>query len=273
MASIFLVAAALAVDGCGGGSDSNGGGSDPDAAAVDEINAALERVFTTSDPLQCSEDVTLKGLEQFSPGTTEEKDPIAACEKAIDPNAEAESIEISDVAVDGTEATAKMTPEGGSLAGSEVVLALVEDDGWRIDQVESVDIYDRDEYVSSLDESAAIDILGETQLPPEDARCVVAYVNNEASTAALERFVTEGDLGYAFDAIRTCVGGGTNLLAITFLTRQQLLDAGLDKRQADCVAGAGIAELGDVTLEELAESQKLQDRYAAGLESAALACS
>lgn len=240
----------------------------------------LESAFTTSNPEQCTEQFTPRALEQIIQDLAEGEDPIKACEEGLnlDESANADSIEIADLSVDGTGATATVTPDGGTFAGAEVRLALVEDVGWRIDQIEDVEIYDRELHIDSQDDSASLEALGATQLPPGTEKCVLGYLKTEPSTEELEETLPGADTAdtgvpdYVVDAVRTCVGGGSDLAAITLLTEQQLKASGLEDKLATCVAGAGVAALGDVTLEDLLEDEKAKKRYEDALKEGAFVC-
>ena len=239
----------------------------------------LESAFTTSNPEQCTEQFTPRALEQIIQGLAEGKDPVKACEEGLnlDERTNADSIEVADLSVDGTGATATVTPDGGNFAGAEVGLALVEDDGWRIDQIEDVEIYDRKLYLDNQDDSAALQALGKTQLPPDTKKCVLRSLLTGPSIEELEKTLTGGDTpdytDYVNDAIRTCVGGGSDLAAITLLTEQQLKNSGIEDKLATCVAATGIAALGDVTLEDLREDKKVKKRYEDALKEGASVCS
>jgi len=98
-------------------------------------------------------------------------------------------------------------------------------------------------------------------------------VTTEPSTEELEEALTGGDTDYVNDAVRTCVGGGSDLAAITLLTKQQLKNSGLEDKLATCVVGIGVGALGDVTLEDLREDEKVKKRYEDALKKGASVCS
>ena len=261
-----VVALSLAVlAGCGG--DSEGGSAEAEGA----ITEVLETSFTTADPAQC-EQVTLDALEQFDPGIAEGGDPAAICRKGLDESSSAESIEIGDIAVDDGTATAEVTPQGGTFGGSTVTVALVEDGGWKIDGFPGLRIDDRDAYLAAYAERAAAGAFGSDGLPPRDARCVVDDIRANVTTDELERSVTEGERGYLYDSVRSCVGAGDDLLAITFLIRTQLVNSGVAGKTADCIAGASIAGQDGTTLEEFSESREVQERVAKAAEEGAYFC-
>jgi hypothetical protein len=79
-----------------------GGGSNDE----DEIKNVLTTSFTTVDPAQCQQ-LTEKG---------------------------------TGLSVDGDQATAKVTPQGGSLGGADVTVALANQDGWKIDGFDDIKI-------------------------------------------------------------------------------------------------------------------------------------
>src|SRR3954468_16256799 len=114
MMIVALTVTALA--GCGAGS---GGGS-----AEEQVKGVLGTFFTTVDPVQC-EELTDKAFKQIAPNVLAADDPAAECRKSLDPTGVAKSIEVSDVNVDGSKATATVAPDGGTFEGATVKLNLV----------------------------------------------------------------------------------------------------------------------------------------------------
>lgn len=246
---LAVLAIALAT-GCGGG-----GASDPD-----QIQQVLTTSFTTDDPVQCDQ-VTQKGLKQIAPSVADAADPAKACRDALDQSSSADSIRVTGLKVNGDHATAMVTSQGGSFVGTEVTVALADQDGWKIDGFDGVRIVDRNAYLTSLDQ-AAQDSFGNDALRPRDSRCIIDYIHKNVSNAELERSVRTGDKKYAYDAARFCLGGGIDLIAITQLVETQLIHEGIDPDQARCLAAISIAGQKSATLEEFATSQKIQQSIA-----------
>jgi hypothetical protein len=260
-ATVMLVGLALAAAfGCGG----NGSNDE------DEINEVLTTSFTTADPAQCQQ-LTQKGLQQLAPSIAEAEDPAQACREALDPNASADSIEISEVSVDGDHGTAKVTPQGGTFGGSVVTVALADQDGWKIDGFSDVEIVDREAFLASLDK-ATEESFGNDALRPPDARCIADYIRQNATDAELEQSVTTREAGFVYDAVRMCLGGGIDLIAITQLINNQLRSEGIDPRQARCLAGLSIAGQKSATVEEFATDPTVEQRIAKALKKGAFIC-
>ncbi|MDQ3724751.1 MAG: hypothetical protein M3335_02485 [Actinomycetota bacterium] len=126
-----LLAMAFVGAGCGGGDSTTSGGGDAEA----EITAVLEESVAFEDPAPiCEENFTDKALEENYEG----KDREAWIEDCSDddPGGLTE-IEISNVKVDGDEATAKVSalPEGEDEP-AKFTVELINEDGWKIDGVE-----------------------------------------------------------------------------------------------------------------------------------------
>jgi hypothetical protein len=247
-----------------------GGGSGEDDEANREIEQVLETAFTTSDPIQCDQ-ITLEGIRDLSPSVAEADDPIAECRKSLDAGAEADSVEISDVSVDGSEATAVVTSDGGSLAGTRATISLADEDGWKLNGIDTVELIDREAYLAELEKRSA-DSFGNEAFTAEEAGCITEDIAANASDEELEASLAEQERGFVYDAVRSCLGGGTDLIAITTILRNQLVAEGVSPKQADCIAGASIAGQKGATLEGLAESREVQERIADAAKEGALIC-
>jgi hypothetical protein len=259
--SAMLVGLALAaIVGCGGGGSSD----------EDEISKVLTTSFTTVDPVQCQQ-LTAKGLRQIAPSVANTPDPAEACKKALDPSASSDSIQVSGLSLNGDHATARVTPEGGALGGTVVTVALANQDGWKIDGFDDIKIVDRNAYLSSLD-AAAQSSFGHDTLRPQDSRCIAAYIRRNVSNAELERSITTGEKGFAYDAVRLCLGGGIDLIAITQLIDNQLVHAGIDAQHAQCLAALSIAGQKSATVEKFATSPRIQQSIANVLKKGAFLC-
>ena len=121
----LLVAAALTLAACGGGSSDE-----------DQITKAIETATTTSDPSNCTAVQTQRYVEQ---STTEKgKAALKTCEKEAEADeTTSESVNVGNISTDGDKATAEGEFEGGALDSQAVEFALVEEDGeWKLDYVE-----------------------------------------------------------------------------------------------------------------------------------------
>jgi hypothetical protein len=260
-ASAILVGLALAAAaGCG-----SGGNSDED-----EITGVLTTSFTTADPVQC-EEVTQKAMEQLAPTAAAAKDPVAACRSQLDPSSNAHSIRVTNVAVDGSHATATVVPDGGSFQGATVRMALVDDDGWKIDGIADVQLTNRDQFLRTIDKSAK-QSFGNDAFTPEESGCIARYIRDQVSTSEIERAIVSGDSRYQYDAVRFCLGGGTDFIALIQIVDNQLVHAGIDPAVAQCSSGASLAGIKNATLEEFAASREVQERVVRAVKEAAQFC-
>lgn len=106
-----------------------------------KIEQTIGTVATRTDPASCDELMTDRYLEQ----TTGEEMPYAddVCRSNVGRGV-ADAIEVSEIAVDGSRATALVANTGGTLDGSEVVVRLVEEGGdWKLDRLVKVADFDR----------------------------------------------------------------------------------------------------------------------------------
>ena len=139
---LFLIAAALALAACGS--------SESDE---DKITETIQTSATANDPADCKALNTVAFNEQTAGGSGPEA--VKACEdEAEDDVGDPEEVEVSEVEVDGSDATAVATFVGGSFDGQEVEVALIEEDGdWKMDQLVRFVDFDAAAIVSGLRES------------------------------------------------------------------------------------------------------------------------
>ncbi|MGH2951329.1 MAG: hypothetical protein ACRDKX_04720 [Solirubrobacterales bacterium] len=206
---------------CGPSSDS----------AEDDVRAVLDRAFVSFDADACSEILTQRALEQTQ--FTDAEDALESCiDDAEDPDDNAEAIEIPELEVNADTATATVTPQGGSIDGASMSVALVEDDGWRIDRVTALEILDRDRFL----DAGLAEIVEDDSLLGGQGRCIDERVRSRVTDSELEGLYVDKDPSFLYDAIRACVGDGTDFGTISALLRQDLTEVrGFSRAQADCV--------------------------------------
>jgi hypothetical protein len=177
----LVLIAALAPAACGGGSSSSG---DSDEGAIE---AAIETSATTTDPSKCTEAQT----EAFNQAETSASgaEALKVCEEEAEADdTPAESVEISNIKVDGETATAEVAVGGGSLNGQGVEVELVEEEGdWKLNKFVSFTNYDGKALGEALEEK-----LGEEEgISPALAKCIAegiaAMPQSEAESMAFDK--------------------------------------------------------------------------------------
>jgi hypothetical protein len=137
----LLLGLALALSACGGG------GSSSDESA--QIEEAIEVAATSTKPSDCAKYTTQGFMEQTT--ATEGKGAVAECEKEAKEGNTAESAKVSDVEVDGSEATAEASFTGGSLNAQSLEIALLkEGDQWQLNELVGFTNLDRGALAKSL---------------------------------------------------------------------------------------------------------------------------
>jgi hypothetical protein len=179
----MLIATALALTACGGGSSSSGG--DEEAAIVE----AVEQSATTDDPSKCTELQTQAFNEQEK--ATSGKDATKVCEEeAEESESPAESVDVSNVKVDGDTATAEAEVHGSALNGQTVELELVkEDDSWKLNQFLQFAKFSAKE----LGESFEKEFTATEEVPVGLAKCISEGIGKLSQKEA-EAVAFEGDL-------------------------------------------------------------------------------
>jgi hypothetical protein len=132
----ILVFASVALAACGG-SDDNGGSDDQD-----QITQAITAAATSGDPATCTKYQTLKFTEQTT--GAQGQAAIQSCQKDAT-NTAADTIDVTDIQVDGDSATAKGKATGSIFDGQTLKVALVkEDDQWKLDDFQGFENLNKD---------------------------------------------------------------------------------------------------------------------------------
>lgn len=138
----LLLLSALALAACG-----SSGGSDE----TSKVEETIETAATNTDPADCSKTQTLHFMEQTNSesGKTAQK----SCEEEAENEEGAKSVKISNVEVDGSDATAEVVLAGGnSLEGQTLEVALVKDgDQWKLNEVVKFTKFDKAKLVESFE--------------------------------------------------------------------------------------------------------------------------
>lgn len=136
----ILILSALTFAACGSSGGDEG-----------EIEEAIEVSATTTDPADCKK----LNTQQFMEQTTQESGDAAVeeCEEEAKEDEGAESVSVSKVEVDGSDATAVAALSGGHLDGQALKLALVKDgDQWKLDEVVEFTKFNQAKLIGVLEE-------------------------------------------------------------------------------------------------------------------------
>jgi hypothetical protein len=170
-----LIASALAFAACGSSGSSDEG----------QITEAIQTSATGSDPANCTKLSTQSFMEQSS--QTEGKEAVKMCEEEVkNPEDRAESVAVSNVEVEGEEATAEAAVTGGGFDGQALDIALVKEGGqWKLNEISGFAKLDKAKLVESLEKS----IEGSSgELSEETGSCIVEGFE-EATQPEIEEFV------------------------------------------------------------------------------------
>jgi hypothetical protein len=168
-AATAAVLAASTLAACG---DDNGGSSGDE----DQITKAIEAAASSGDPSACTQYQTLRFLEQTNGGATGQA-AVKSCEQDSPDTAAAESVDVSDIEVDGDTATAKATATGSIFDGQTLVVALVkEGDQWKLDEFKGFEDFNRDALIAATN----TEIAKESGVTPQAADCVAGQLEKQS---------------------------------------------------------------------------------------------
>jgi hypothetical protein len=181
MLPFLLLAAALALSACGGGGSSSG--SDDEAA----IETVIEEDATSTDASKCTEFNTQKFNEQQSGASG--KKATEACEEEAESNEEpAESVDVSNIKVDGETATAEAAINGSGLNGQTLELELAKEGGdWKLNEFLSFADYD----AKALGEGIEVGLEETGEIPASTIKCFAEGVSKMSQAEAEEITLTK----------------------------------------------------------------------------------
>jgi hypothetical protein len=191
---LALVASALALTACGGGSSSSG--SSGDEAAIEE---AVEKSATTSGPSKCTEFQTEEFNEQDQAVSGNEA--LKACEESAEESeSPAESVDVSNIKVNGETATAVAAVSGSALNGQSVEIELAKEEGkWKLNQFLGFAKYDG----KALSEAVEEEFKGQEGISPALAKCVSEGIA-ELSQQEAEAIAFEGNVKALEELAKSC---------------------------------------------------------------------
>jgi hypothetical protein len=188
-----------------------------------QISRAVEAAATSTDPSYCRESVTAGYLQQ----TTGAKAPYAdqVCESEAGMGG-ADSVDVSDIAIDGSHATARVAYEGGSLDGARLAVRLVkEGKDWRLDELVAFEEFDR----AKFDRSYRRDLV-QFGAPRRAVECALARVG-AYSDRDLQQVVLQSAHAVFLPILVGCDRGGVEQNLIESVADPKL---GFPKEMVSC---------------------------------------
>jgi hypothetical protein len=173
----LLVVSAFALAACGSSSGSSDEG---------QIEAAIQTA-TKPEPVDCTKFETQDFVEQSSDETG--KAAVEACEKEAEkPTNTAESVTSSNIAVNGSKATADAAFVGSGFDGQTLTVALVKEGGqWKLDKVTGFAKLDK----AALEKTFEKEFEASGELDKTQIGCIVDGVG-KASQPEIEELLLGG---------------------------------------------------------------------------------
>ena len=176
-------------------------GSDDSSEDEDQITDAIETAATSGEPSTCTELQTQRFNEQtqFETGDA----ALATCkEQALD--VAAESVEVSNIEVDGDTATADTAFSGAQLDGQTITISLVkEGDQWKLDHLDEFVEFDAQAFADGIAEGAS---QGSDAAPPEIVDCLRNAITS-GDPEAIETAYLSGDSSQLEGIFAQCFQG------------------------------------------------------------------
>ncbi len=174
---LSILVLALGLTACGGGGESD----------EDKVVDAIETAATSTDPTVCTELQTISFVEQTQ--GEEGKVAVKSCEKETSEGTDnPDSVKVTKVEVDGSNATADAAFVGGSFDGQTLGIALVEEDGdWKLDEATGFTKFDKAKLIAAFSSS----LEKEEGIEPELASCLLESFE-AADQGELEELILGG---------------------------------------------------------------------------------
>jgi hypothetical protein len=139
----LLIVSAFALAACGSGNNDES-----------QIEEAVETSATSTDPADCKKLTTQQFMEQTT--QSEGSEAVETCEEEASNDEGADSAAVSNIEVDGSNASADVALSGGGFDGQEVEVALVKQgDQWKLDEVAGFAKFDEAKVIEALEKGFA----------------------------------------------------------------------------------------------------------------------
>lgn len=185
-----LLALGLGLAACGGG----GGESDEE-----KVEATIETAATSTDPANCAKYSTLKFMEQTNSGQGAEAEK--ACEEEAEKGEDQpEAVAVSNIEIEGEEASADVAFEGGNLDGQTLTVALVEEEGqWKLNELTGFANFDAEKLIAALIEQ----LKSEASVEPRVITCIADGLR-ELDESQFEELVIKQETQPIVEIAKSC---------------------------------------------------------------------
>lgn len=172
---VLAIISAFALSACG-----SSGNSDES-----NIEEAIETSATSTDPSICTEFSTQNFAEQTSHESG--SGAVKACEEEQkEGNGKAESVEVSNISVNGEKATAEAALTGGTFNGQTLEVELVEEEGkWKLNELTGFASFNGAKFAASFRQVLEAEA---EKIPATVTSCIIGRVE-EASQEEVEELV------------------------------------------------------------------------------------
>ncbi|HMI81437.1 MAG TPA: hypothetical protein VK480_06585 [Solirubrobacterales bacterium] len=185
---VLLLVPVLALSACGGGESDE-----------DQVVETIETSILSEDPADCERLATLQFLEQTQ--FTEGQGAVESCEEdAKDDEGDADSVDVTNVEVDGSNATADAAFGGGTFDGQTFSVALIEEDGdWKLNEITGFAEFDGDRLAETFEE----EFKSESGADPKVASCIGDQFR-ELGQSEFEAFILGGETQPLAEIFEAC---------------------------------------------------------------------
>ena len=177
--------AALALSACGGGGNNS-------SADQDQITKQIQFAATSGDPKACTTAQTQHFTDQTSGDNGTGTAAVRTCEQDASQGV-ADKVDVSDISVDGDNATAKVAITGSVFDGQTLNVALVKEGGtWKLDDFKGFEGFNRDAMIASLSAE-----LGKQGLPSQGVDCIKTQLEKQSDQQLQQFFLNPSSTGAA----------------------------------------------------------------------------
>lgn len=190
----FLLAlmVSVGVAACGGGESEE-----------DKITSLIEKSATSTDPADCKALQTQNFMEQSE--HAEGQEAVEKCEEDAEKGiGNPEEVEVSEVEVEGEEASANAAFIGGTGDGQTLEVSLVQEEGdWKLDEVTGFADFNREKLEAGL--LTSLEAQG-SELSSEQAGCIAEGIE-ELEDEEVEELILSLEFPPAFvEIVEECAG-------------------------------------------------------------------